>query len=201
MLAQVTALDNVEPVTSTQPRELRITAVRHGETTWNNERLIQGHTNSSLNAEGRDQAFNLAESLRGIGFDSLVTSDLDRAKETAAIIGEVLGLVPSSNPLLRERCFGELEGLSADVLTSELTGIEDGVYVNPDARPPGGESFRDVVKRAEEFLDQAEKQWPSGQILVVTHGGMVQALSAAVSGQPLEETRWFRVGNCSVWTF
>jgi 2,3-bisphosphoglycerate-dependent phosphoglycerate mutase len=188
-------------VTSTQPRELRITAVRHGETTWNSERLIQGHTNSSLNAEGREQALKLAESLRRLGFDYLVTSDLDRAKETATIIGEVLGLTPSSDPLLRERCFGELEGLSADVLTSELTGLEDGVYVNPDARPPGGESFRDVVRRAQEFIERADAQWPAGQLLVVTHGGMVQALRAAVSGQPLEETKWFRVGNCTVWTF
>jgi 2,3-bisphosphoglycerate-dependent phosphoglycerate mutase len=188
-------------VTSAPPREFSFTAVRHGETEWNERRLIQGHTNTPLNAAGREQASILALTLQGSSFDYLVTSDLDRAHETAAIIGDALGLTPLPDALLRERCFGVLEGCSADVLTSTVTGIEDRVYANPDARPEGGESFREVAQRAELFLKRAQHQWSSKRVLVVTHGGMVQALSATVSGVPLEEAPWFRVGNCSVWSF
>jgi probable phosphoglycerate mutase len=193
------SVDNVDVVTSTQPRELPVTAVRHGETDWNIQRLIQGHTNTSLNAAGLEQARELADALRGLGFDFLVTSDLDRAMETAAIVGDALGLVPLPEPLLRERCFGVLEGQSANVLTSAVTGIVDGVYVDPDARPEGGESFREVVSRAQTFLERAASEWADKNLLVVTHGGMVHALRAATSPPPLENMKWFPVTNCSVW--
>lgn len=191
---------NVDVVSVTPWRTFPITVVRHGETEWNERRIIQGHTNSSLNETGREQARVLAESLWELGFDHIVTSDLDRAKETALIIGEVLGLSPETDPLLRERSFGEYEGRPTDDLSSDLTGIEDGAYVNPDARPPGGESFRDVVARAQHFLQRADDEWFAARLLVVTHGGMVQALRAATSARPLEGTLWFRVGNCTTWT-
>ncbi len=195
-----TAIGIVDVVSVTPSRTFPITVVRHGETEWNERRIIQGHTNSSLNETGREQARALADTLRDLGFDRIVTSDLDRARETALIIGEVLDLHPESDPLLRERSFGEYEGRPTDDLSSDLTGIEDSVYVNPDARPPGGESFRDVVSRAQHFLQRADDEWPSTRLLVVTHGGMVQALRAATSSRPLEGTLWFRVGNCTTWT-
>jgi broad specificity phosphatase PhoE len=194
------AISIVDVVSVTSARTFPITVVRHGETEWNERRIIQGHTNSSLNETGREQARVLAESLRELGFDHLVTSDLDRAQETAFIIGDVLELRPESDALLRERSFGEYEGRPTDDLSSELTGIEESVYVNPDARPPGGESFRDVVARAQRFLQRADDEWPDSRLLVVTHGGMVQALRAAASQRPLEGTLWFRVGNCTTWT-
>ena len=193
-------ISNVDVVSATLSRTFPITVVRHGETEWNERRIIQGHTNSSLNDKGREQARVLAESLRELGFDHIVASDLDRTKETALIIGGVLGLSPETDPLLRERSFGEYEGRPTDDLSSDLTGIEEGVYVNPDARPPGGESFRDVVLRAQRFLQRADDEWSATRLLVVTHGGMVQALRAAKSRRPLEETMWFRVGNCTTWT-
>jgi probable phosphoglycerate mutase len=121
--------------------------------------------------------------------------------ETAAVIGETLGLAVVPDPLLRERCFGVLEGQSANVLTSDVTGILDGAYVNPDARPEGGESFRDVVSRAQQFLERAATQWPTKRLLIVTHGGMIHALKAATSPPPLENFRWFPVANCTVWEF
>lgn len=194
------AISIVDVVSVTPTRTFPITVVRHGETEWNERRIIQGHTNSSLNETGREQARALAETLRELGFDQIVASDLDRTRETAVVIGEVLGLTPYLDPLLRERSFGEYEGRPTDDLSSDLTGIEDSVYVNPDARPPGGESFRDVVERAQRFLQRADEEWAGSRLLVVTHGGMVQALRAATSRRPLEGTLWFRVGNCTTWT-
>ncbi|MCU1364301.1 MAG: histidine phosphatase [Acidimicrobiaceae bacterium] len=174
--------------------------VRHGETEWNERRIIQGHTNSSLTPTGREQARALGETLRELGFDHIVTSDLERAQETALIVGEVLGLRAETDPLLRERGYGEYEGRPSEELSSNITGVKEGVMVNPDARPLGGESFRDVVARARRFLQRADEEWPETRLLVVTHGGMVQALRAATSARPLEGTLWFRVGNCTSWT-
>jgi broad specificity phosphatase PhoE len=199
-LEALSAIGIVDVVSVISARTFPITVVRHGETEWNERRIIQGHTNSSLTQTGREQARALGETLRELGFDYIVTSDLDRAQETALIVGEVLGLRSETDPLLRERSYGEYEGRPSEELSSNVTGIKESVMVNPDARPPGGESFRDVVARARRFLQRADEEWPETRLLVVTHGGMVQALRAATSARPLEGTLWFRVGNCTSWT-
>jgi 2,3-bisphosphoglycerate-dependent phosphoglycerate mutase len=177
-----------------------VALVRHGESTWNELGLIQGQNNTAqLTARGRDEARNVAESLRGLGFEVIVTSDLDRARETAEIIGSTLGLSASSDALLRERGFGVLEGQPLSELTPSVTGIEDHVMVNPDAAPQGGESFREVVARADVFVTRLFDERPHQRVLVVSHGGTIRALLASVDGQPLEGSRWHRVDNCSVW--
>jgi broad specificity phosphatase PhoE len=197
----VAALVNLDLVTSAPRGEPFITLVRHGETDWNNTRTIQGQTNEvPLNSAGREQVRVVARSLREMGFDQIVSSDLQRAMESALIIGEALALVPTSDSLLRERCFGEYEGRQYDESTNDITGIKGDAYVNLDARPPGGESFREVIERARCFIKRADEEWPGQRVLAVTHGGMIQALRAVSSHQPLEGTPWYRVGNCSVWT-
>jgi broad specificity phosphatase PhoE len=137
--------------------------------------------------------------LRGLGFQALVTSDLDRARETAEIIGSVLGLVATTEPLLRERGFGVLEGHPLSELTSSITGIEQRAMVNPDASALDGESFRDVVARAQLFVKRLFDERPQQHVLVVSHGGTIRALRASVNGGPLEGSPWYAVGNCSVW--
>ena len=174
--------------------------MRHGETDWNRLRLVQGHTNvARLNDEGRAQAREVAKTLRELGFDQLVTSDLDRTTETAGLIGEAIGLTPTLDALLRERCFGTFEGGPLSNLTSDVTGIADDVLVDPLAHPPRGESFRDVVERARRFVEFANETWPGRRVLAVTHGGMVHAMRAYVEQVELEGLAWYRVGNCSVW--
>jgi broad specificity phosphatase PhoE len=181
-------------------RDGSITLVRHGESTWNQSRLIQGHNNAAkLTQIGREQAREVAETLRSLEFDQLITSDLARAYETASIIGDVLNLAPVADSLLRERCFGVLEGEPSEMLDSASSGIIDDVLVDPDARPSGGESFRDVVTRAGIFLDALRDSLGSARVLVVTHGGTIRALRAYVDGPPLEGLDAFEVSNCSVW--
>jgi broad specificity phosphatase PhoE len=92
-----------------------------------------------------------------------------------------------------------LEGGSVDDLTGDVTGIVGEVLVDPDARPPGGESFRDVVSRAGLFIDRESAALSPSRLLVVTHGGTVRALQAYASGAPLEGLAWQPVGNCSRW--
>ncbi len=177
-----------------------ITLVRHGESTWNELGLIQGHDDTAeLTPQGRNQARYAAESLRGLGFHGLVASDLARARETAEIIGAVLGLTVTTDPLLRERGFGVVEGHPLSELTPSITGIEHRVMVNPDARAERGESFREVVARAQLFVKRLLDERPGERMLVVTHGGTIRALRASTNAQTLEGSPWYTVGNCSVW--
>lgn len=187
----------LDTVTFSQRNEFSMMLVRHGETDWNASRLVQGHHDAArLTTHGREQAQLVADSLRELGFDHLFTSDLDRATETATIIGAAIGLTPGIDPLLRERSFGSFEGGPIERLTSEVTGIDNDVLVDPDARPLGGESFRDVVARAGLFI---EREGSSNRLLVVTHGGTIRALRAYGARAPLEGLAWYPVGNCSLW--
>jgi alpha-ribazole phosphatase len=115
------------------------------------------------------------------------------------IIGSVLGIVATTDSLLRERGFGDLEGHPLSELTPSITGIEHRVMVNPEARAPGGESFRDVVARAQLFVKRLLDERPRQRVLVVTHGGTVRAIRASINEEPLEGSPWYTVGNCSVW--
>jgi broad specificity phosphatase PhoE len=174
--------------------------VRHGESTWNELGLIQGQNDrAELTDEGRDQARAVAGTLKSLGFDRLVTSDLARARQTAEIIGSELDLAPTPDFLLRERCFGVLEGQPQEMLDSRSSGIVDGVFVDPDARPEGGESFRDVVARVGVFVEATRDAMDGERLLVVTHGGTIRALRAFVEARPLEGLDAFAVANCSVW--
>lgn len=181
-------------------RDRSITLVRHGESTWNDRGLIQGQNDlAQLTDVGRDQARAVAESLKSLEIDRIVTSDLARARQTAEIIGSELGLVPTPDSLLRERCFGVLEGQPQEMLVSRSSGIVEGVFVDPDARPEGGESFRDVVTRVGVFVEATRDYLLGERLLVVTHGGTIRALRAYVEALPLEGLETLIVANCSVW--
>ncbi len=180
--------------------ESLITLVRHGESDWNQRGLIQGQNDSPrLTARGRIQAQTVADALQQLSLDYLVTSDLERARETAAIIGAAIGLVPTADPLLRERCFGVFEGRPIGDLTPEFTGLEHHKIMNPDASPPGGESFNDVVARAQLVIKRLRDERPGQRGLIVCHGGTVRALRASVNDKPIEGSSWYAVSNCSVW--
>jgi probable phosphoglycerate mutase len=194
-------LSNLVSVPSAPSSALPITLVRHGETEWNALQIIQGQDDTArLNEKGREQARVAGASLRDEGFEHVVASDLARAQETAAIIASILKLDVSLDPLLRERSFGVFEKGPISALASDATGILDHVLVNPDARPAGGESFRDMVVRADLFFDRVANEWSRTRLLVVTHGGTIRALRASAAKTNLEGMVWDRVGNCSVWT-
>jgi probable phosphoglycerate mutase len=182
------------------PPSARVTLVRHGQSTWNERSLIQGQNDEAVLTErGRREALSVAQSLRSLGFARVITSDLRRTRETAAIIANVLELPLSSDSRLRERCFGSLEGQPLSLLDPQSSGISDGVLVDPDARPVSGESFRDVVVRVGSFLDETVDSLDDSGILVVTHGGTIRALHAYVQDVPLAGLAMMRVPNCSVW--
>jgi broad specificity phosphatase PhoE len=178
----------------------RLRLVRHGESEWNVRSLIQGHNDTPrLTALGRQQAADCCETLRDTGIDLIISSDLQRARETAEIINGVLDVELISTPLLRERSFGELEGVSNAQLTAENFGIVNGCVVNPNARAPQGESLNDLVSRADSYLSWLHENFADRSVLLVTHSGTVRALRAAHLGMSITELDWGDVANCSVW--
>ncbi|HPK33194.1 MAG TPA: histidine phosphatase family protein [Ottowia sp.] len=89
----------------------RIIAIRHGETTWNADGRVQGHTDIGLSDTGRAQAQRLAQALAGRDrLDAIYSSDLARARDTAAAVGAAMGVAVQLEQGLRERAFGRVEG-------------------------------------------------------------------------------------------
>ena len=147
--------------------------VRHGETAKNREGVWQGQLDVPLSEAGRAQARRLARRLAALdpGFDGLYTSDLARARETAAILGEALGLAPVPDPRLRELCVGELAGRPRDEVFSAYAEVMERSRRDPwRTRLPGGESLADLKGRLLDFLGDL----PEGRHLVVAHAGVVR---------------------------
>jgi probable phosphoglycerate mutase len=153
--------------------------VRHGETDWNAEGRLQGHTDRSLNDFGRRQARDLAEELAGEPLDAVYSSDLARARETAEIVGARLGLAVVLDHDLREKDWGSWEGL-----TPAERALVDLV----------GESTERHRERTLAALRRIAKRHPDGRVLVVTHGGSVRRVQAAALGMALPV-----VENCGRW--
>ena len=174
--------------------------VRHGESTWNASGLVQGQAEGSvLTARGRREAARAAEQLGRARVSAIWTSDLERAHETAAIIGHVLRLPLRYERALRERNFGTAEGRPLSELSTAVSGIEGDRVVDADVRPPEGESLRDMYRRVAAFMDDAAAAGPDGDVVVVTHGGVIRMAQAYAEGIGVEDMVWGPVPNASVW--
>jgi 2,3-bisphosphoglycerate-dependent phosphoglycerate mutase len=181
--------------------ESRLVLVRHGESTWNALRLVQGQDDrATLTPRGRQQATEVARNLSSQDFELIVSSDLQRAMATASVIAEALDLEVVSEPSLRERGFGVAEGGPLDRLTERMVGIKDGVVTDEEASPEGGETLRDFRNRVGTFFELRQRRWPTKRLLVVTHGGTIRALRSYSAGTPFQGSQWNPVDNGTVWT-
>jgi probable phosphoglycerate mutase len=154
--------------------------VRHGETDWNAEGRLQGHTDRALNELGRRQAKALAERIAGDSISAVYASDLSRARETAEILGERLGLTVVIDPDLREKNWGSWEGLTG----SERDRVE---FV--------GETTEEHSERILRAVGRIVERHPDERVLIVTHGGSMRRMQVAVVGMALPVME-----NCGVWT-
>lgn len=161
-----------------------IYAIRHGQTDWNREGIIQGGgSDCPLNAEGLAQAGALAEKLKEFHITKIYSSDLLRARQTTEAINKILGVEVVYSPLLRETNYGEVEGKkSADIdKTERYAAICRAVAAGDnDAHFPGGESRNAVVQRFRDFLQTVETD---GNILISAHGGILRSFSCLCGGE------------------
>jgi probable phosphoglycerate mutase len=162
--------------------------------------LAQGHADEAvLTRQGRRQAQLLAHRLGGRTFAAVYTSDLRRARETAAIVAKTLGLPTETHADLRERSLGELEGAPVSALFPEATGIAGDQVVDIHARPAGGESLEELYRRAGGFVEWLRHQPLGSDAIVIAHGGTVRMLRAYCAGRPVQDMTWDTVPNGSLW--
>ncbi len=149
---------------------------RHGETDWNREGRLQGHTDTLLNSTGRAQAEALARRLRPNRLDAVLSSDLSRALTTGRIIAEALGLPLTSDPGLRETNVGEAEGLIwADAKARFGEELTERWY-DGDTAFPGGETGVATLTRGLAALRRFALAHPYRRIGVSSHGAMLRQL-------------------------
>ena len=165
---------------------------RHGETDWNREGRLQGHTDTPLNPTGLAQAQALAERLRPHLLDAVVSSDLARAWTTGRIVAENLGVPLIGEPGLREAHIGEAEGLYWPEVKSRFgEALTERWFTDDDAAFPGGETGFETRSRGLAALRRFVAEQPYRRIRVSTHGAMVRQLMkhALPPGSPPARTR------------
>jgi probable phosphoglycerate mutase len=159
----------------------RIVLLRHGRTAWNAERRFQGQANPPLDDVGRRQAYEVAPLIAALRPDVLISSDADRAAQTAEPIGAVTGLEVVLDARLRERALGHWEGLTRGEVQErypeEFAAWIAGKDVSQFGR--GGESREDVAARA---IGVFEELPDVETAVLVTHGATSMALAAAILG-------------------
>lgn len=178
----------------------RICLVRHGETTWNAEKRIQGQIDIGLNSAGLAQAEAAARWLSGQPVAALYSSDLLRARQSGECIARRLRLQPHFLAAFRERRYGFFEGLTYDEARARypaeyrLFETRDPAFVIPI----GGESLQQLHERVSAGLEQLVVQHGGETIIVVTHGGVLDIVNRLARGNPLSIPRDFLIPNAGI---
>lgn len=150
--------------------------IRHGQTDWNREGLLQGSSDIPLNDTGREQARDAFMTLRSRPWDVVVSSPLVRARETAQIIADGLGIqLGAAYDGLVERDYGELEG----------TPSADAIARWPRRDYPGAETLDSVAARGAAALDLIAVDNAGAAVLVICHGTIIRYTLARLAGRPV----------------
>jgi 2,3-bisphosphoglycerate-dependent phosphoglycerate mutase len=178
----------------------RFCLVRHGETAWNAEGRVQGQIDIPLNDAGREQAKAAAARLATQRFDALYSSDLARAVETAGAAAALLGLEVERTASLRERFYGDFQGLThAEAQAAHTADFARFVARDPAHRFSGGaESLIAFAARVEAALADLAERHRDGTLLIVTHGGVLDIVHRLTTGQKLQAARNFTLYNAAL---
>lgn len=180
----------------------RILLVRHGETEWNAAGRVQGWTDSRLNARGGVQAARLAERLAHTPLAAIYASDLSRAQDTAQALAAPHGLPIFPHPDLRERCYGEWEGLTLQELEARYPEFWGRYHHQRDLNVPipGGETWEEVCARLVPVLHRiiADHSGAEETVAIVGHGGSLRAAVLDALAAPLPVLLRLRLDNASL---
>ena len=184
----------------------RLIAIRHGETPWNVDARIQGQRDIGLNDNGRWQARRVGEALAGEAITAIYSSDLERAHATAAHVADKVGVAVIPHRGLRERSFGMFEGKTFDEIHANWPEHAQNWRKRiPEWQPPeGGESLLELRARVTRTLQELAERHPGEQIVVVAHGGVLDALYRVATGQEVNSPRTWELPNGAInrllWT-
>lgn len=183
-----------------------ILLIRHGETAWNAIKRMQGHLDIPLNAEGERQAAALGRALLDEPLDAIISSDLQRARQTAQAIAAPRGMVVQLERGLRERCYGAFEGM----LYAEIEQRYPEAHAAWQARdvdvrfPPGvhvAETTREFSQRVISTITRLVSDGKYRKVALVAHGGVLECAHRAARGLSLNHKRDFDILNASVNRF
>ena len=183
----------------------RLIAVRHGETAWNVDTRIQGQLDIGLNATGIWQAQRAGSALADEPIGVVYASDLSRAWQTAEEIARPHGLAVQPEPRLRERAFGNFEGLSFAEIEATLP-VQARLWRerDPEFEPEGGESLLMFRDRVTGVAAELAARHPGELVVLVAHGGVMDVLYRAATRQELQAPRTWQLGNAAInrmlWT-
>lgn len=170
---------------------MKLYFIRHGETDWNKARKIQGRADIFLNEFGRSLARKTAKGLADIPFTVCYSSPLERARETAEIIlnGKDVPIIEDSR--IVEMAFGIYSGKCCSKKNWEVPDDFQRFFDDPEhyEAPEGGENFRDVLRRTNEFLMELYKEQETEEkcVLITTHGTALAGLLTNIKRNPISQ--------------
>lgn len=165
----------------------RLILLRHGQTEWNATDRMQGQIDTELSEVGKRQAKDCAREMASGELLTIVSSDLKRAHDTALAVAEHAALPVRTDPRLRETDLGEWEGMNHTEVDALYPGARKAWRLDATFTPPGGENKLQVGARAlpvvQELLAERD-DWPGRTVMLVAHGGLIAALTAALLELP-----------------
>ncbi|MDI9919088.1 histidine phosphatase family protein [Rhodococcus sp. IEGM 1379] len=174
----------------------RLILLRHGQTEYNADSRMQGQLDTDLSELGRTQAKCAGPVIADRRPLTIVSSDLRRAYFTAVAVGDAAGLPVLTDPRLRETHLGDWQGLTHGDVDRQTPGVRATWRADATIAPPGGESRIDVAKRSvpvvQELLESLP-DWSEQPVVLVAHGGLIAALTAALLDLPVD--RWPVLGG------
>ena len=176
----------------------RLIVWRHGNTDWNAGHRVQGQTDVPLNDLGRQQAVDAADLLVRVRPTALVASDLRRAADTVAALAALTGLSVTYDERLRERSFGQWEGLTMAEIAETRPAEHARWKAGDDVIGGDVETLDDLGKRvAEAFQAAADRVAPGSTVVIATHGAAARSGIGHLLGWPREQLRTLRaLQNC-----
>jgi broad specificity phosphatase PhoE len=163
---------------------IRLYIVRHGETEANKAGLLQGISPGKLTPFGIEQVKKLALRLQDEKIDVILSSDLERNKQTLVEITKYHDLPVRYLPLIREWNVGEFDLRKKEEFREARakSGLSKAAF-----RPKNGENFYDMVERANVFLTLVKSEYKGKHVLVVTHGDFIRSLISVLLNKPVED--------------
>ncbi len=181
------------------PFSTRLCIIRHGETAWNAEGRVQGQLDVPLNDAGALQARCVAAALPQGRFSALYSSDLGRVRQTAAPAAARLGLEPRLDARLRERHYGVFQSLTyAECKTRLAADYARFAAKDPDYDFQTGESLRSFFSRSLQCLSEIAEKHAGEEVLVFTHGGVLEMAYRDATGIGLSSPRDFEIPNAAI---
>ena len=169
--------------------------MRHGQTNWNINKILQGQTNIDLNETGINQARTKIGEIKNLDINLIFCSPLNRAAQTAKIVSN--GKIPIIyNDSLTERCFGDFEGKKSLEYSNEYYNY------NANLKANNVEPIQDLCNRVYSFLDEIPRTYKDKKILLVTHGATARAINSYFNGLSKDGyVEKISIDNCTLKEF